>query len=159
MEAIIGPGLAIIGIVVVAVLIYFFVSGEKRNYPNNTSRENIDFATKMFDSNRSSTLKIQDFDTFKYSGFDVKSPIYTYTTGSKSSNPYSKVSVPVVDPSLSLNSTILSGDVAVDTVGASMAVTKVASEELIPTLSGLNANTEASIRGSMVSSELRRMRR
>ena len=71
-------GLAI-ALIFIGVLVYLFVIAEKRDFPNNTARENTAFATSIFDGNRSYTEKIQDFDNWKYSGFDVKIHTYTYT--------------------------------------------------------------------------------
>jgi hypothetical protein len=156
MNAMIGLAFALLFI---GVLIYVFVIAEKRDFPNNTARENIAFATSIFDNNKSYTEKIQDYDIFKYSGFDVKSPIYTYTDSTKSSNPYLKKSSTAVDPIVSLNSTILPEDVAVDTVEAAVPTNDINTEDLTPSLSGLNANIESTIRESMVKSELRRMRK
>ena len=150
-------GLAVV-VTIIGVLVYFFVFAEKRDLPNNTARENIAFASSIFDSNRSYTEKIQDFDNFKYSGFDVKSPTYTYTNFKTSSNPYNTSSMGI-DPIVSLNSTIQPEDVAVDTVGAAVPTNPINDEDLTPSLSGLNANIESTIRESMVKSELRRMRK
>ena len=86
---------------------------ENRNYPNNTARENIDFVSSNFDNNMTITKKIADFDIFKYSGFDLKSPLSTYTNSKTSSNPYNKTATTNVDPNLSLNSTISPGDSSV----------------------------------------------
>jgi len=146
-------------LIFIGVLVYVFVLAEKRDFPNNTASENIAFATSIFDGNRSYTEKIQDFDNWKYSGFDVKSPTYTYTNSKTSSNPYNKSSSTSADPAVSLNSTIQPEDVAVDTVGASIPTNAINDEDLTPSLSGLNANIESTIRESMVKSELRRMRK
>jgi len=151
-------GLAIV-LIFIGVLVYIFVIAEKRTFPNTTARENIAFATTTFDGNRSYTEKIQDYDIFKYSGFDVKSPIYTYTNSTASSNPYNKMSSTSADSTVSLNSTILPEDVAVDTVDASVVTNQINDQDLTPSLSGLNANIESTIRESMVKSELRRMRK
>lgn len=151
-------GLAVV-FIIIGVLVYLFVFSEKRDFPNTTARENIDFATSIFDSNKPYTEKIQDFDSWKYSGFDVKSPIYTYTNSKTVSNPYNKSSSTGVDPVVSLNSTIQPEDVAVDTVEAAIPTSTMNDEDLTPSLSGLNANIESTIRESMVRSELRRMRK
>ncbi len=145
-------------LIFIGVLVYVFVFAEKRDFPNNTASENIAFATSIFDGNRSYTEKIQDFDNWKYSGFDVKSPTYTYTNSKTSSNPYDKSSSTSADPTVSLNATIQPEDVAVDTVGAAIPTNAINDEDLTPSLSGLNANIESTIRESMVKSELRRTR-
>ena len=169
-------GLALV-LLVIGILVYVFVFYEKRDYPNNTARENIDFVSGNFDNNMSITQKIQDFDIFKYSGFDLKSPLSTYTNSKSSSNPYNKTAATNIDPNLSLNSTISPGDsnlsdnlispsdsnllddTPVDFVDAVLPMNNMDSQDLTPSLSGLNANTEATIRESMVKSELRRIRR
>lgn len=147
-------------LIFIGLLVYVFVFAEKRDLPNNTASENIAFATSRFDGNRSYTEKIQDFDNWKYSGFDVKSPIYTYTNSKTSSNPYNKSSSTDADPTVSLNATIQPEDVdvAVDTVEAAIPTNTINDEDLTPSLSGLNANIESTIKESMVKSELRRMR-
>ena len=154
---------AIVGVllvsVVISLLVYFFVFAEKRDYINNISQENLNFVTSSFDNNRSMTTKMQDFDTFKYSGFDIKSPGYTYTSKS-SSNPYNKVATTSVNPTESLNSTLLPDDIAVEMVDSALPVSGGSEvEDLTPSLTGLNASTEASIRESMITSDLRRFRR
>jgi hypothetical protein len=146
-------------VIIIGILIYVFVIAEKRDFPNNTARENIAFATAIFDNNKSYTEKIQDYDIFKYSGFDVKSPSYTYTNSKTSSNPYDKMSSTSANPDIALNSTIQPEDVAVDSVGAAVPTNDINTEDLTPSLSGLNANVESTIRESMVKSELRRMRK
>jgi hypothetical protein len=153
---------AIIGFVTVLIIIsafiYVFVIAEKRSYPNNIAQENVNFVTSTFDNNRSTTSKIADFDIFKYSGFDIKNPLYTYTNKSKS-NPYDKVEATSSNPAESLNSTLLPDDIAVEMVDAALPVSNIGIEDTTPSLTGLNASTEASIRESMVKSELRRVRR
>jgi len=158
MKAIFGLVLIIL---LIGVLIYVFVFAERREYPNNTARENIDFATKSFDDSLHSQRKIQDFDVFKYSGFDVKSPVYTYTNtkSAVTSNPYSKANSNGINPIVSLNSTIQPVDISVDTVGSALPVKPIIDGEFAPSLTGLNANIESTIRESMVKSELRRSRR
>lgn len=154
---------AIVGVllvsVVISLLVYFFVFAEKRAYPNNTAQENLNFVTSTFDNTRPMTQKMEDFDVFKYSGFDIKSPVYTYTSKS-SSNPYNKVATTSVNPTESLNSTLLPDDIAVETVDSALPVSEGPEvEDVTPSLTGLNASTEASIRESMITGELRRFRR
>jgi hypothetical protein len=153
---------AIVGFIlvlfIISAFVYVFVFAENRNYPNNTARENIDFVTSTFDNNMPTMSKIQDFDIFKYSGFDIKNPLYTYTNKS-ASNPYNKVATVSDNPTESLNSTLLPDDIAVEMVEAALPVSGSVMEDTTPSLTGLNASTEASIRESMVKSELRRVRR
>ena len=154
---------AIVGVLIVSVvislLVYFFVFAEKRDYPNNTAQENLNFVTSTFDNTRPMTQKMEDFDVFKYSGFDIKSPVYTYTKKS-TSNPYNNVATTSVNPVESLNSTLLPDDIAVETVDSSLPVFGGPEvEDVTPSLTGLNASTEASIRESMITGELRRFRR
>ena len=152
-------GGVLIASVVIGVLIYFFVFAEKRNYPNTTAQQNLNFLTETFEGTRPMTTRLQDFDVFKYSGYDVKSPLYTYTNNKSSSNPYNNIITSSANQSESLNATILPGDIAVEVTEPSFTTPAEAIEVSTPSLSGLNAGTEASIRESMIRTELRRLRR
>ena len=152
-------GGAISVFIVIGILIYVFVLKENRDYKNNIAQENINFVSSNFDGNRAYTTKIEDFDIFKNNGYDVRGPVYTYTNSKSSSNPYGTVVSTNVDQGVSLNSTLLPDDIAVEMVDAALPVSGTDVEDSAPSLTGLNAGTEASIRESMVRGELRRMRR
>jgi len=149
-----------IGVVflILSVVIYFLVFPEKREFPNTTASENIGFANRIFDSNRTLMPKIEDFDNFKYNGYDISTPLNIYTSNSPSFNPYSKTASTSVDPNTTLNSTIVAEDKEVDTA-VPINRSNDSIEDTPSTLTGLNGNIESSIRESMVKSELRKIRK
>jgi hypothetical protein len=147
--------------ILITVVLFFLVFSEKREYPNTAARESVDFLTSIFDNNRTLMPKIEDFDNFKYSGYDIKSPMFTYTSDQQSSNPYNKVASANINLDATLNSTIVAEDKAVAAVEAALPVNESNNdiEDTTASLTGINGNTEAAIRESMVKSELRRIRR
>jgi len=148
----------IVALLVIFALIFLFMNLEKNERTNRVTEENLKFITSTFDDTRSLTQKILDFDFFKYSkGYDVKAPIYTYTVAKKVSAPYTNVAATGAAPNEYLNNTLPTVTPAATSIGAPISEAQVV--DTIPSLTGLNAGTEASIRESMVRSELRRVRR
>ena len=151
----------IVALLVIFALIFLFMNLEKNERTNRVTEENLKFITSTFDDTRSLTQKILDFDFFKYSkGYDVKAPIYTYTVAKKVSAPYTNVAATGAAPNEYLNNvlpTVPTVTPAATSIGAPISEAQVV--DTIPSLTGLNAGTEASIRESMVRSELRRVRR
>jgi hypothetical protein len=148
----------IVALLVIFALIFLFMNLEKNERTNRVTEENLKFITSTFDDTRSLTQKILDFDFFKYSrGYDVKAPIYTYTVSKKVPAPYTNVAATGAAPNEYLNNTLPTVTPAATSIGAPISEAQVV--DTIPSLTGLNAGTEASIRESMVRSELRRVRR
>jgi hypothetical protein len=146
---------------IISFLIYLYLSTEnteKREYKGNVPGEQISFLQQIFDNNLNMTSKIQDFDTFKsYGELPVAGKLYTTT---KPVKPYSATLALGEDIINNLNSNINAGKITA-TQEDSSSKTSIENKNLdnSSSLSGMNGGIEASIRESMVKSELSRLRR
>ena len=140
---------------VVSFLVYLYMSPEKREYTGNVPGAQISFLEEIFDNNATMMPKIEGFDTFKSYG-ELPTLGKLYTT-SKTVRPYSSTVASSEDPVKNLNTTIDIEDKDIDTV--SSIDDSLRDDKILSNLSGMNGGVEASIRQSMVKSELRRLRR
>lgn len=143
---------------VLSYLIYVSMYPENRDYNGNIPGEQISFLSGRFNENVTMTPKIEGFDTFKsYGELPVVGKLYTTT---KAVRPYSSIIESGSDPTENLNNTIDIADKDIDIADSSIDVT--GEDKILDTsssLSGMNGGIEASLRESMVKSELRRLRR
>jgi hypothetical protein len=144
---------------VVSLLIYVYMSPEKSEYTGNIPGEQISFLEEIFDKNSSMMPKIEGFDTFKsyYGELPIVGKLYTTT---KSVRPYSSTIESDKDLTKNLNATIDIEDKDIDitdSVNDSTRNDKILDNS--SSLSGMNGGMEASLRESMIKSELRRLRR
>jgi hypothetical protein len=140
---------------VVSFLVYLYMSPEKSEYTGNVPGAQISFLEEIFDNNATMMPKIEGFDTFKSYG-ELPTLGKLYTT-SKVVRPYSSTVASNEDPVKNLNTTIDIEDKDIDSV--SSIDDSLRDDKIISNLSGMNGGVEASIRQSMVKSELRRLRR
>jgi hypothetical protein len=141
-------------------LLYFGVL-EGRTFPNVTTDMYISRANSEFDSNRTLSPKIEDFDAFKSKGYgDIDSSV-SYTRNKILNRPYSVIASTSINPGTVLNSTILPDDRAVETVQSLAPINDMNNVDVTASLSGINGSAEASIRESMLNStyELRKNRK
>ena len=134
------------------------MSPEKSEYTGNVPGAQISFLEEIFDNNATMMPKIEGFDTFKSYG-ELPTLGKLYTT-SKAVRPYSSTVASSEDPVKNLNTTIDREDKDIDSVSSiddSLRDDKILGNS--SNLSGMNGGVEASIRQSMVKSELRRLRR
>jgi hypothetical protein len=133
-------------------------SVSKRTFPNTSTEGYISRANSEFDSNRTLMPKIEDFDPFKYNGYDVQAPAPPpYTNHKNLTKPYSVIVTNSEVLNTNLNPTILAEDKALETVSSVINATTNTIDG-IASLSGINGTAEASLRESMVNStyELRK---
>lgn len=131
------------------------MSPEKSEYTGNVPGEQISFLERIFDKNLTMMPKIEGFDTFKsYGELPIIGKLYTTA---KTVRPYSSTIASGEDPIKNLNNTIDIEDKDIDTVDSVDDSTR--NDKIISNLSGMNGGIEASLRESMVKSELRRLRR
>jgi hypothetical protein len=140
---------------VVSFLVYLYMSPEKSEYTGNVPGAQISFLEEIFDNNATMMPKIEGFDTFKSYG-ELPTIGKLYTT-SKTVRPYGSTVASSEDPVKNLNTTIDIEDKDIDSV--SSIDDSLRDDKIISNLSGMNGGVEASIRQSMVKSELRRLRR